>query len=298
MVLIVVLYNKRGKINIGILGACLILIFACIAMGLTWGICWHEYVRYKTWKTAEFTTLSHSDNPYRCCDVVNCRCEEYSGSSCSTLQNNLMEGACSNGYYCCNRVCVTFCARSIDDGNPVIQQEHHNMSIADANYFTNYIGENDYTDYQPLRAGGFVRPPTRPVICHTTCTCSRSVSNRRCDVACGTCYRPVITFEYYNSITGTLVRPTRGQTCSRNNYGCVNSFYSEYPSIGETTDGYYNPRNPQDIVFTLNINMVPFGFAITLAALELITFIVFMSLLCKCRRTQKVPTVTTITYEY
>ncbi len=51
---------------------------------------------------------SKNENPYRCCVVESCVCQE-AGSlpTCASRLASLTEGSCGNGYYCCNQFCTS-----------------------------------------------------------------------------------------------------------------------------------------------------------------------------------------------
>lgn len=200
-----------------------------IGIGLVFGISWGEYVRSETWLKQDFYTVKHDDNPYRCCEIQNCYCDETSAPSCSSMLNNLQAGECGSGYYCCHRRCSTSCTRRT---------------------------------------------------CTTYCYCSNSVSNQRCNIVCGTCHNPTVTFSYLNNVLDRQINTTKTQSCSRDNYGCVTSYYSQFSPIGQNQIGYYDPQNSQGFVFNLDINIAAFVCGVIIYSLCVIGNIIFMILNC------------------
>jgi hypothetical protein len=156
-----------------------------------WLLMWNRIEMYNNWRAAPMTVELKEYNPYRCCDIVNCECSNYYGSSCSSLKASLTEGDCSNGYYCCYRV-----------------------------YY---------------RCGRY-----------STCSyCGSSVSNRKCEVKCGTCYSPTVSVSF--SVDDTLVNSAFSDSCGRDDKSCADNYLNSYPEIGGTIKGYYDPTEPDSV---------------------------------------------------
>jgi len=161
-----------------------------------WLLMWKRIEMYNNWHSAPMTIELKEYNPYRCCDIVNCECSNYYGSSCSSLKASLVEGDCSNGYYCCYRV-----------------------------YY---------------KCGKY-----------STCSyCGSSVSNRKCEVKCGTCYSPTVTVSF--TVDDTLVNSAFSDSCERDDLSCADDFLDSYPDIGGTIKGYYDPTEPDSVSESVN----------------------------------------------
>jgi len=236
-------------------GSCVVLTIGLIALfvpGLIYlstfhAVTWPELVRYHNWKEAVMTVEAKEENPYRCCDIVNCECANTNAASCSSMKASLVEGTCGNGYYCCHRV------------------------YYECNCYTTTCGSGDYR-YSCRR-------------CSTCSRCTSDVNNRKCEVVCGTCYTPTVTVHY--SIDGnndgydSLIQADFSDSCGRDDSSCAQNFLNEYPSIGGTFSAYYNPAKPSEIGETTDytgagIVVAPVFGAITLA------MIIAEFVLCAC----------------
>eukprot|EP00698_Gefionella_okellyi_P023770 TRINITY_DN8213_c0_g1_i1.p1 TRINITY_DN8213_c0_g1~~TRINITY_DN8213_c0_g1_i1.p1 ORF type:complete len:1002 (-),score=220.64 TRINITY_DN8213_c0_g1_i1:108-3092(-) len=319
-------HGKRR--TVGTLIAVFIGMLMVVSMSVAWAVTWPQYVRNVTFKSAAMTTVAHQDNPYRCCDIVNCICQEaYMYPSCLQLQATLTAGPCNVGYYCCSRICYscncyTRCSRRLltdqasgEEQTPVDYTQGNvdadgfalddevypyapgNMSSLHQRYTEEMTGDYGLHELaatqpqqqplqqQPQQQSMVVRAShtTCRTICSTCCNCVYSVSFRRCDVTCGTCFNPVVTFEYFNKGLNQYVNVSRSSSCSRNDYACVLLYYSGYANIGQSVAGFYNPNNPQDIAFDVHIDMVAFGFVASFAGLSVLLFLVY-TIRCRCER--------------
>lgn len=72
------------------------------ALCVLWVNLFPELVEINNWQKTTFTTVSINSNPYDCCEIVNCQCQNYNGPSCYDMANSIQEGSCQNGYFCCN----------------------------------------------------------------------------------------------------------------------------------------------------------------------------------------------------
>lgn len=70
-----------------------------------WIIVNPQLIENKKWSPITLIVDKLEKNPYKCCDIIDCTCENTNSDSCSSFVNNLQEGEC-NGYLCCNRKCV------------------------------------------------------------------------------------------------------------------------------------------------------------------------------------------------
>ena len=175
------------------------LVLWIVALALFWAGVYKDIVVKHHFEAVESVIERHTPNPFRCCDIVNCRCENYVGLKCPYSYAYLIEGPCDNDYYCCRERCYE-CSCSRDSNG------HES--------------------------------------CSTCCECIESVSHQRCDVACGTCYRPTLDVSYIYRET-SLVTRTVG-FCGRDNTACRDRMFRENP-IGERRVAYVNPEQPSDL---------------------------------------------------
>ena len=224
-------------IYLGICGFIFLLIF--------WLGLYPEIIKYHTWLETTFRVDSLEENPYECCDIVNCQCTEFSGTSCSTLVNNLQEGTCGNGYDCCHT-------------------EYYDCNCREVCSYSG--GSNGYSGSSGSSGRGTRTCRTE---CDTCSRCTRSVSNERCEVVCGTCYSPVVTFSY---LTYREERYSISETesCGRDDYSCVTDFFSEFGDENDIFSGYYNPNNFDEWDYTNDISSLALGFTIFFAVLVII----------------------------
>ena len=180
-----------------------------------WSYMWDDIQQYHEWKATDATVERKELNGYRCCDIVNCQCSNVNAPSCSSLKSQLIEGVCDNGYHCCNEVC----------------------------YSCNC--------YETCSPNGNRGGQTCTTHCSTCCDCVQSVSHRKCESVCGTCYKPTVYVSYLidNNDDGkeSLIHTSFSKSCGRDQLSCANSYLDDYPDIGETLDIYYNPSNPTQI---------------------------------------------------
>lgn len=209
----------RGKSEY--IGVSAILSFCMFVLSL-WALCvlwvnlFPEIVRVNTWEPTTLVTEKMDDNPYRCCDVVNCRsCEEYNGPSCSSMLSSLQAGPCQSGYHCCQKNCYT------------------------CNCYTSCTTSGKTTSCHTY--------------CSTCCYCAQSVDQLRCDTVCGTCWNAVVT-KSFRDTQGNLIYGYIVQQCSRDNRQCVDSFFAANGPIGKSTPGYYNPYNNNEIATDISYN--------------------------------------------
>ena len=196
-----------------ILGLVALFIPGLIYLSTFHAITWPEIVKFYNWKEVDMTIEAKELNGYRCCDIVNCQCANTNANSCSSMKASLVEGPCGNGYYCCNYYyyscnCYTSCSTS----------------------------SNGYRSCREY--------------CSTCKRCTKDVSNQKCQVVCGTCYTPTVTFSY--EVDGnsdgsySLFESSFSDSCGRDELSCAEGYLNEYPPIGGTFEGYYNPSDPEE----------------------------------------------------
>lgn len=196
-----------------------------------------QIVKHENWKAATLVAEKIEENPYRCCDLINCQCTESHSNTCSNLLQGLLEGECNNGYYCCSKRC----------------------------YSCNCV-------YVSNKYGGTMR-------CSTCCDCASSVNNRKCETACGTCNKPIITYSY-KDIDGQLVRSQLIASCSRNDKNCVSSFFGKYLPVGSEHPIYYNVHNPNEITESIDYNMYDLLGVLVPAGIAGLIFLAILILFC------------------
>jgi hypothetical protein len=197
--------------------ASLTMFFLCLwALLVFWVTLFPQIVVHENWLSSTFTTERIAENPYRCCSVVNCRnCEQFDGTSCNSLLSSLTEGACGNGYHCCQKYCYQcYCHTSCSSSSS-------GKSTSCSTY------------------------------CSTCCTCTNSVSNLRCDTVCGTCYNPVTTLSFKDN-QGQLTYGYSSTRCGLNDTNCLNSYKNSNGPIGRQRNGYYNPYNKNEVAFDIS----------------------------------------------
>jgi hypothetical protein len=201
-----------------VLWSIVLTILMSVIIGLVWmdGGIFEEATRYHNFVSTELTIERKIENPYRCCDIVNCQCQYYNGLSCNQLKNNLVEGICQNGFHCCQKRCRICNCRQSCTGSGA------SRSCA--------------------------------TLCDTCCKCTQSVSQRRCESECGSCYRPMVTFSFKNN-NGDISYSSLSTSCSRNNQECIDEFFSRFADIGESQRGYVNPVNNSEIAISIDYNL-------------------------------------------
>eukprot|EP00698_Gefionella_okellyi_P022042 TRINITY_DN724_c0_g1_i1.p1 TRINITY_DN724_c0_g1~~TRINITY_DN724_c0_g1_i1.p1 ORF type:complete len:910 (+),score=155.92 TRINITY_DN724_c0_g1_i1:238-2730(+) len=308
--------SVKGLMPLLLLATVGVVLFGLLAMAIGWSTVWPQYVQASTYKQATMRMVGYSANPYRCCDIENCVCAEATSfPTCTSLLATLTAGTCSNGYYCCTRSCYScncrltcYRRRLLDTGEEVddmefADTEESGAATSDADFALHqsqvralYGAEQLLLPVAPqnisLAQREYVESMTgaprlsskrRQVcstICSTCCICTSSVSKRRCDVACGTCYSPVVTFGYFNQLTAQSYNVSRSSSCSRDNTACVSAYYATWPAIGNTFTAYYSPNNPYDVVLTAEVNMVAFGFTVAFLALTLLALCCIIYIVC------------------
>ena len=176
---------------------CVNLVLCLWALCVFWIHMFPDLVRMTTWESTEFIAEQLNENPFRCCDIVNCACQNYDGESCNSRLKSLTEGYCDKGYYCCEEECHR--CRCDSDGS-----------------------------------------------CSRCCTCIEQVSHRRCESVCGTCYDAEVVMRYYDKEGSTYFASITEQ-CGRDDYKCVDDFFTENGPAGARFSGYYNPHNKNEI---------------------------------------------------
>jgi hypothetical protein len=196
----------------------ILLSFSMFVLGL-WALCvlwihlFPQIIKHEEWIATTCTVERITDNPSRCCEIVNCAdCENYYGPSCNSLLGSLQEGPCQNGYYCCwyysyTCGCYTSCSSS-------------KYSTSCSTY------------------------------CSTCFMCAQWVNNRRCDVVCGTCWDPTITFSFKDQ-NGNLNYGYTNIHCGLNDVACLNSFVDSGSPIGKSETCYFNPNNKNEIATSI-----------------------------------------------
>jgi hypothetical protein len=98
---------------------------AFIAVAVVGRVDWDDDIA-----TTRGRVLAKAENPYRCCDTVDCRCQEAASwmKGCSVMEQSLEEGQCAGSSQCCShgtrRVCtgsgekrrctsISYCTRRI-----------------------------------------------------------------------------------------------------------------------------------------------------------------------------------------
>eukprot|EP00698_Gefionella_okellyi_P018662 TRINITY_DN5626_c0_g1_i1.p1 TRINITY_DN5626_c0_g1~~TRINITY_DN5626_c0_g1_i1.p1 ORF type:complete len:973 (+),score=213.97 TRINITY_DN5626_c0_g1_i1:149-2920(+) len=285
--------------------------FVVLALGVGWGFVWPQYVVNQTFKQATMRVVAQTDNPFRCCDTVNCLCQEAGAyPTCSSLLASLTAGPCNIGYYCCARYCYscncrTTCSRRLlgeeeaEDNVSYLSDYLYDFNAqeadAKARYGVDQLHRMPGEDSSPEQNSFLEEVVGAPKLaerrvsssrscrttCSTCCYCTSSVNYRRCDVVCGTCYNPAVTFTYYNELTAKQVNVSRSTTCSRDNYACVTAYYATWPAIGNTFTGFYNPLNPNDVTLDVSINQVAFGFVVFFLVMTIAVMV--LSIIWTCR---------------
>tara|TARA_Y100000780_G_scaffold232576_1_gene267059 strand:- start:3639 stop:5957 length:2319 start_codon:yes stop_codon:yes gene_type:complete len=210
-------YYPRKHHTLNCWGFILVILMSVI-ISLIWmkdGV-FDQAVRYHNFETTELTVESKSENPYRCCDIVDCSCENYDGPSCNQRKSNLEEGFCENGYHCCQTYCYNC---------------------------------NCYNSCRSTKYGTSCN-----TICSTCCQCTHSVSRRKCKSVCGMCYRPSVTLSFKND-NNNLVFSSISTSCSRDDRGCINKFFSGFVEVGLKQIGYVNPENHNEILTSIDYNL-------------------------------------------
>lgn len=295
------IYLKNYSFEEGMCNVIIIIIFGVIAMGVGWGMVWPQYVKYKMWDSVDLTIVSQNDNPYKCCVITNCECSSVSGvPSCGNRLESRTDGICGNGYYCCAKHCSTCgchttCSRRLLRSENVSDSEYENftlygynenyfnaITIHDSHYMTtmqnNYISSKGRSLYTPHHT------TTCRTYCSTCCYCSSSVANRKCESNCGTCYSPVITFQYLNQHTESYIKTILQDSCSMNDYECVRRFYNKYGNVGSTINAYYNTNNPSQIGFSTKVELSGIVVTIIFSCLTVIAIISFCLYGCNCHK--------------
>ena len=73
----------------------------------------HQYE--KKYQKTQLTVEKMWTNPYRCCVVRGCVCEETNAPTCSSFVASLFAGECNTGYHCCREHCDTCRYKACDD---------------------------------------------------------------------------------------------------------------------------------------------------------------------------------------
>lgn len=236
---------------------------------------WTTMVQYDHYKRADGVTDHREINPFRCCETHSCRCEEYYGGSCPTLQASMTEtsspgflpygndSACQSGYHCCREECWqcncwTTCSRR--SARSFSEYNTSNDAIQDS------LAQTNETIPGPLAQLGSSSARTCRTHCSTCCRCARSVSNQRCDVRCGTCHRVTI-YLFYDDSRGDRHSWTEQKVCSLTRVPgeevpCINDFSNNFFPIGRTQTIYYNPSNFDDVVYEIDYNDTDMAFCI------------------------------------
>jgi hypothetical protein len=207
-----------------------------------------DIIQVTSWKETELVTEALDENPFKCCDVINCRCENYYGpDQCGILRKQLltddrMSGTCGKGPKCCRHRsyqcnCRLKCKQSCKNGRCTTKCKTK---------------------------------------CDTCRECIQSVHNERCDVQCGTCYTPTVTAQFYNEDTDSVVTTYRVDTCGRDNRQCAINFLNSYGPIGSKRIVYYDPANPTSIDEDIGYR----GWAIGLCAFFGVVLLIGMCLAC------------------
>lgn len=215
-----------------------------IPFGL-WFLCtmflmlWDEIVRYHTYMEAAMTVEKKEENPYTCCDIVNCQCANANGRpTCSSMKASKTEGTCDNGYYCCRHTSYSCNCRQ------------------SCSYSSSY--------------GSSCR-----TVCSTCYRCVSSVNHQKCEVKCGTCYTPTTTYSFLD-YEGDLISASLQDSCGRDDYGCVTDFFNESPNVGGTVDMFYDPYDTSQISETIDYSAPALGATLTPAIIILGLFITML----------------------
>lgn len=199
---------------------------------------------------------------YRCCEVHNCQCRDYSGPSCGSLLGTMTRNAtiygneelCNNGYHCCRENCW------------------------DCNCYT-------YCSRRERRYRSSSRTRTCHTYCSTCCECVHWVNNRQCEVLCGTCHRVTI-YLHFEDGSGNRHERTEQKTCSmtrsaNGNQGCIDSFSADYMPRGRTTTIYVSKSNPDDTAYSTDHDKDDYNAVIVFGVFTLVLWIVGMVDACR-----------------
>lgn len=202
-----------GVVALGISAACVAAMCIAIPVMLHFGILQDAHKYVNSYKPTTFTVLSTNQNGYTCCDTRNCLgCNiDVAGlTSCSALNNNLTQGACDAGSYCCHKAChtcyTTTCQKCTS--GPYKGQDQCNCSTS--SYSCN-------------------------------CYCDQQTDHRQCASYCSTCWRPSATLQYDSYTTSV------GATCGIDDRVCLDNFLSQY-ALDEQIPGFYQTTNPKSII--------------------------------------------------
>lgn len=198
---------------------------------------WDDMVQFKYWKPSTITTESRDVTPFRCCDIVNCQCQNVNAPTCGSLRNSLVEGVCNNGYHCCREECYTCnCHTSCNK---------HSCST--------YCSTCCYCAKSVSRRR-----------CESVCgTCQR--------VTFELSFRDV-QGNLRRTTAGTICRRQQNPPSDPDNIPCVSKFSSTYLPIGKELHIYYNPESPTEITHRIAYDKTQLGFFITSAILLAIFF--------------------------
>jgi len=221
---------------------------------------YHDNIKY--WTTTTCTYQNLATTPYQCADKVNCQCATCSGSNtCSAMVGSLTPGECCDGYHCC-RTRPKYC------------------SYWDACCYRSCSGT---TKNRHCRCHGCMKRRQ----CGTECV--EYVSNRRCEVAVGTCHnlKVDIMFDgYVGEATGH---------CARDQFQCVTNWQNSHAN-GTEWECHYDTRNPVGTVTNswpeepdknphhINASWV-FGIASAIAFVVFLITGVMFAIQLKCRLT-------------
>jgi hypothetical protein len=95
------LQKKETVVLFGIIMIVIQLAFGIALVAYTLSTSWDDAMFSHYWKPSNMTILNTAIDPQICCNVVNCRCMNYYGSSCSSMVDSYTEGSCDFGYHCC-----------------------------------------------------------------------------------------------------------------------------------------------------------------------------------------------------
>ena len=106
--------------------------------------------------------------------------------------------------------------------------------------------------------------------CRTCSKCTRSVSNRQCFIATGTCYNPIVIGSF--DIKDDIFEVAFGKQCSREDLACANDYLASFPNVGHSFEAYYDPSDVTDIRMKIGYSEYALGLTLFAATWIFLTY--------------------------